>query len=219
MRKRTKLAIGAGAALAVVGAGGAVAADRLTPATDSKAIVEDAAKQLGVSPAELTDALEQALENRIDAAVESGRLTQERADEMKERLESGEFPLFPGRGFGHHGQRHGPALDTAAAYLGLTEAELRDALREGTTLAGIARDEGKSVDRLVAALVAAAQERLDQAVEHGTLTKERRDELAAGLEERLTAVVNAERPAFRGHRGFGGPGAFRGGPEGMPPAA
>jgi hypothetical protein len=209
MKKRTKLAIGTGAALAVVGAGGALAADRLSPATESKAVVEDAAKELGVTPAELTDALKQALENRIDAAVESGRLTQERADAMKERLESGAFPLFPGRGFGHHGHGHGPALDAAAAYLGLDEAELRDALRAGTTLAGIARDEGKSVDGLVDALVAAATERLDQAVEDGKLTQERRDELVAGLEERLTAVVNAARPAFRGHRGFGE----------MPPAA
>ena len=51
MKNRTKLAAGAGAALAVVGAGGAVAADKLTPKEESKAVVEDAAKQLGVDPA------------------------------------------------------------------------------------------------------------------------------------------------------------------------
>ncbi len=37
MKKRTKLAASAGAALAVVGASGAVAADRLTPKEESKA--------------------------------------------------------------------------------------------------------------------------------------------------------------------------------------
>ena len=40
MKKRTKLAVGAGAALAVVGASGAVAADRLTPKEESKAVVD-----------------------------------------------------------------------------------------------------------------------------------------------------------------------------------
>ena len=76
MRKRSKIAAGAGAALAVAGAGAAVAADRLTPKAESQAIVNDAAKQLGVDPAKLSDALEQALKNRIDAAVTEGRLSQ-----------------------------------------------------------------------------------------------------------------------------------------------
>ena len=76
MKKRSKIAAGAGAALAVVGAGAAVAADRLTPKAESQAIVNDAAKQLGVDPAKLSDALEQALKNRIDAAVKEGRLSQ-----------------------------------------------------------------------------------------------------------------------------------------------
>ena len=96
MKKRTKLAAGAGAALAVVGAGGAVAADRLTPKEESKAVVEDAAKQLGVDPAKLTDALQKALENRIDEAVKAGRLTEEQGEAMKQRIEAGDFPLFGG---------------------------------------------------------------------------------------------------------------------------
>ena len=74
MKKRSKIAAGAGAALAVAGAGAAVAADRETPRAESQAIVNDAAKQLGVDPAKLSDALEQALKNRIDAAVQEGRL-------------------------------------------------------------------------------------------------------------------------------------------------
>ena len=79
MKKRSKIAAGAGAALAVVGAGGRRGADRLTPKAESQAIVNDAAKQLGVDPAKLSDALEQALKNRIDAAVKDGRLTRSRA--------------------------------------------------------------------------------------------------------------------------------------------
>ena len=39
MKKRSKIAAGAGAALAVAGAGAAVAADRQTPKAESQAIV------------------------------------------------------------------------------------------------------------------------------------------------------------------------------------
>src|SRR4029450_4336104 len=110
MKKRTKLAGAAGAALAVVGAGGAIAADKLTPGDESKAGVEEPAKQLGIDPAKLNDALKQALENRIDEAVKAGRLTEEQGKAMKQRIEANDFPLFlgPGPAFGFRGFRpHG----------------------------------------------------------------------------------------------------------------
>lgn len=226
MRKRTKLAVGAGTALAVVGTGAAIGATKLTPREESRAVLEDAAKQLGVTPAKLGDALKQALANRIDEAVDAGRLTEEQAARMKQRLESGDVPLLAGPLFGGHRGPHGHhpggriALDAAAGYLGVTEAELRESLRAGESLADVAKAEGKAVAGLVDALVAAQTERLDEAVEAGRITKERRDEIVAGLKERVTDAVNGVRPAFegkrKGERGFG----FRGREsEPLPPAA
>jgi transposase-like protein len=228
MRKRTKLAVGAGAALAVAGAGGALAAGQLSRSAESDAVVNDAARQLGVEPAKLSDALKQALENRLDEAVKAGTITKEQADRMRQRLESDDFPLFatPGLGHregGHHGfGMRGMELDAAASYLGVAEAELRESLRDGKTLAEVARAEGKSVDGLVSALVAEATKRLDVAVKAGRLTDAQRDELVAGLKERVTNAVNGVRPAFeRMPRGFGGPGGrgMHGGPMELPPAA
>ena len=226
MKKRTKLAAGAGAAIAVVGAGGAIAATKLSPEAESKAVVEDAAKQLGVTPAKLRAALEQAVENRIDQAVKDGRLTAEQAEAMKQRLESGDFPLFGGPMFGGKGLHHHlhVGIEAAASYLGVTEAELRQQLRDGKTLAEVAKAEGKSVDGLVDAIVAAEKKELDEAVAAGKLTKAQRDAIVAKLEQATTAIVNGARPAFEGRRGFGfrghgpgaGPGEFRGGP-GIPP--
>jgi hypothetical protein len=220
MRKRTKLAAGAGAALAVAGAGGAVAATQLSPSEESTAIVADAARQLGVTPERLGDALKQAYENRIDQAVEDGRLSAEAAERLKERLEADEVPLLlpPRHGLGHHGPRlFRFGLDTAADYLGVDEAELRESLHEGRTLAEVAGEEGKSVDGLVDALVAEQTERLDEAVADGRLTKAQRDEIVAGLEERVQAMVEAE--PFRGlHGPRGVPGfGFGGHRHGAPP--
>ncbi|MGH3070839.1 MAG: hypothetical protein ACRDNB_01050 [Gaiellaceae bacterium] len=219
MKKRTKLAAGAGAALAAAGAGGAIAATQLSPNEESKAVVEDAAKQLGVDPARLSDALKQALENRIDEAVEDGSLTKEQGEAMKQRLEADDFPLFGGPLLGHPHKGFGlhvfGDLDAAASYLGLSEAALREQLRDGKTLADVAKDEGKSVDGLVDALVAEATKSLDAAVADGRLTKAQRDKLAAHLEQRAADMVNGVRPSFPGLRpgfrfpGPGGPGGFR----------
>lgn len=220
-KNRIRLVASAGAALAVAGGGAAFAANELTPRQESSAIIDDAAKQLGVESAELADALEQALENRVDEAVADGRLTKEQGAELKARLASGEVPLLGlrggGPGFGHHG--HGAQLDAAATFLGLTEAELREQLRDGKSLAEIAKAEGKTAAALVDALVAAAKTDLAEAVESGRLTDAQRDRIVEELEDRITEGVNATPGEhFRGGPRFhGGPG-FRGGPDGSPPA-
>ena len=210
-RKGTLVAGGSAAVLLVIGLGaaGAVAASKvLSPSDASKAVIDDAAAQLGVKPQALSSALKQALENRIDVAVADGRLTKEQGAELKKRLESSDYPLLfggirPDGPFGHRfgfgfGFGLGPdggfgVLDTAASYLGLSEDALRTAL-DGKTLAQVAKDRGKSVSGLVAALVAAEDKRIDEAVASGRLTKDQAASLKAGVEERMQALVNGELP-------------------------
>jgi polyhydroxyalkanoate synthesis regulator phasin len=221
MNRKRKLTIVAGTAAALVlgaGVAGAVAASgALSPSEESEAIIEDAAEELGVEPSALSNALKAALKSRVDAAVEAGRLTEDQGQELKERIDSGEVPLLFG-GLGHHGLGHGVlgGLEAAADFLGLTESELRARLHDGESLADIARDEGKSVDGLVAALVADANERLEQAVAEGKLTQAKADAISEDLEDRIRARVNGEHPS--GGPGFGrfGPrGGFFGGPHGL----
>ncbi len=209
-RMKTKLIAGAGAVFAAAGGGVAIAATQLSPAEENKAIVADAAKQLGVDPTKLNDALEQALENRIDARVKDGTLTEAQATQLKARIAAGDVPLFAsprggdrdgrhgGRGFGQH-------LDAAATYLGVTPAALRTQLEAGKTLADVAKAQGKTVAGVVAALVADEKKELDAAVAAGKLTAAQRDQLLTGVEARITAMVNGERPAG-GPKGFGRPG-------------
>lgn len=212
----TKRGLVAGTLIALVvglGAAGAIAAnDVFSPREESKAIIDDAASQLGVEPSELSSALKQAMKKRIDAAAEAGRLTEEQAQELRDRIDSDDFPLLGprgpgGPGFHGHGPGHfgrGEVFGTAATFLGLTEAELRQQL-EDKTLAEVAKDKGKSVSGLVVAMVAAAEKSIDQAVADGKVTKEQATELKSGLEERMTDLVNGELrrgPGFHG-RGFG----------------
>src|SRR5256714_14626546 len=208
MDRKLKLKVGAGvaAAAAVAGGGAALAADRFGSSSDSQAVVNDAAKQLGVTPSALSSALKKALENRIDAAVAAGELTKAQGDELKQRIESGVLPLFFGPRGGPH--EHFGELDAAASYLGLTEAALETQLESGTSLAQVAKDRGKSVDGLIQALVDQATKRLDAAAAAGRLTKAQEQQILVGLKQRTTDFGNGIRRRdhhFRFDRGFAGP--------------
>jgi hypothetical protein len=190
-----------------VGAGAAVAAQKLvSPKQESQAIINDAASRLGVQPSALSDALKAAFKARIDAAVADGRLTKDRGDKLKARIDSGDVPFFGG-GFGrgpHHGHGLFIRLDAAATYLGVSKADLRASLRDGKTLAQVAKDKDKSVDGLVAAMVTAAKNRLAEAVAAGKLTDAQRDAIEQTLEQRTRDLVNAAPPALRRHGPRGG---------------
>lgn len=218
MKSKSRIAGVTAAAVALVGGGAAIAADRLTPKEASDAVVADAAKQLGIEASKLDAALKKALSNRVDAAVEAGQLTEAQGEELKERIAAGEVPLVGvGPGMKHHFGHRFADLDVAAEYLGVTEEALRTSLREGSTLAEIAEDKGKSVDGLKDALVAAAKADLAEAVEDGRLTAAQQAEIIADLPERIDDLVNGELGLRGGHgpRGFhfGGPG-FGGPPAG-----
>ena len=203
---RKKAIAAAVAALALVGGGAAVAATQLGSDANEQAILSDAAKRLGVDPADLGNALEQAYAARIDAAVAAGRLTREQGDELKQRLKDGELPLVGGPFLDGHRGFHGPhllvGLDAAASYLGLTEAQLHDRLASGKTLADVAKDEGKTVDGLKQALVDEAKTHLDQAVADGRLTQAQEDDILAELRQRLDDLVDGRGFPMHGP-GFG----------------
>jgi hypothetical protein len=203
-------------AFALVAGGGAAIAGTglLSPKQEREAFLNDAAKELGVEPSELGAALKSALKKRVDAAVEAGRITKAEGDRIKARIDAGDAPVFfggpglgrgpGGFGFRHHGRdfehRRGAGLAAAASYLGLTAEKLRASLEDGKTLAQVAKDRGKSVDGLVQAMLADKTKGLDEAVKAGRLTKAERDDLVAGLKQRITDLVNGRFPPHGHHK-------------------
>jgi hypothetical protein len=226
MKVSRKLILGAVAGLAVAGAGAAVAATQFgDPKAESQAIINDAAGQLGVQPNALSDALKKAYENRIDAAVAAGRLTKAQGDAIKAQIESGNVPLVMPGFRGGPGPMGGPmrpgagmrGLDAAASYLGLSESDLLAKLQSGKSLADVAKDQGKSVDGLVQALVDDAKTHLDQAVADGHLTQAMEDQILGQVKQHITDLVNGTAPQGFGpnFRGGSGPPGFPG-PSGPP---
>jgi hypothetical protein len=219
MRKLTskKVLAATVAGLAVAGGGAAIAASQSDSSGSS--FLDGVARHLGISSQELVDATRAAAIDQVDQALKDGRLTQEQADALKERIESADIPAFLGPGLFGPGHRFGPdvpggrhmflfgdKLDAAADYLGLTEAELREQLGGGSSLADVAKAQGKSVEGLEQAILKAARSSLDEAVEAGRLTKEQADAFYERLEGAVGDIVDGNLPELRHGRGFGGPG-------------
>jgi hypothetical protein len=217
MRKLTskKVLAATVAGLAVAGGGAAIAASQ-SDTSPASSFLDAVAKHLGISSQELEDATRAAAIDQVDQAVKDGRLTQEQADELKSRIESGDVPGFLGPGvfgFGHRFGQDGPGghhmflfghkLGAAAEYLGLTEAELREQLADGKSLADVAEAQGKTVDGLKDAILKAARTNLDEAVEAERLTQEQADAFYERLESVVDDIVNGTLPTFRHGRGPG----------------
>jgi hypothetical protein len=211
-RLKPGLAVGA-VLLAGVGAGGVAFARDGGDSERGAAVSRDevlarAASDLGVDADRLRQALRDAFSAELDEAVASGALTRERADRALERLERrGGFPLLERRHGGRGWGSRGP-LREASSFLDLSPAELRDELREGKSLAEVARERGASVNGLVDALVEAKRARLREAVAAGRLTQEEADRKLDRLRERVDALVERQPGArpFGGRSGRGGDG-------------
>jgi hypothetical protein len=112
----------------------------------------------------------------------------------------GRFRVTPGGPAG--GGFFGGQTSSAATYLGISPMALRADLRKGETLAEVAKAQGKSVDLLVAAMIAAEKTRLETAVTNGVLTPAQAAQIESTMQLRVTAIVNGTRP--QGFQGFGG---------------
>ncbi|MCP4435188.1 MAG: hypothetical protein GY812_06765 [Actinomycetia bacterium] len=206
MEIHKKLAIaGITAGLVGGGAAGAVLTSAGVSGAEPASVTQDEGEQApeeGARP-DKGDFLAEALA----PLVADGTINQSQADAVIEALK--EARPEGRKGHGHKGIKGGEA---AAEALGITTQELRQALRDGATIAEVAALQGVDVQTVVDAMVAEAQERLAAAVADGKLTQEEADEKAAELTERITDVVNNGRPeGERGPRGPRGPGG-QGGP-------
>lgn len=141
-----------------------------------------------------------AAQQRLDQAVQNGRLSQNEADRMLDRLTETVTRLVDDPELGQRaGERREQARETALI-MGLVRAtadlsnlaipEVLDAVRAGQSLAAIATANGSTADAVVQQLVDRQQPRLDRAVAAGRLTQEEADELLAAGIDRATELVN-----------------------------
>lgn len=156
------LLVGGGVAVAGSGDGGrgARCEERLAKAAEER----------GVSVEQLRADIKARLLARIAAAEQAGRISPERAAKRSERVSAGNLCKGARHARGRPAARG--MIRAAAEFLGLDREELREQL-PGSSLADLARKQGKSVDALTAAMLVPAKTRLARAVANGRMTQAR----------------------------------------------
>ena len=155
--------------------------------------VAELAKEKGI---DLQQMAVDKLTERLQQAVDNGRLTQEEADqklaEMQAKIESGEAFERPDKG---------NRLEGWAETLGMTVEELQAALDAGQTPKEIAAAQGINLQQLA---VDKITERLQQAVENGRLTQDEADQKLAEIQEKIESGEGTFfKPGDRSHGKFG----------------
>lgn len=167
-----------------------------TPYTD--VFLQKLAAQLGLSVDRLRAAATSAANATIDQAVRAGDLPQNRAAELKARVQVAplNFGLGgrprPERGPAEPGERRpraglGRAVTAAVARtLGLSEQALRAQLRSGQTVTQLAQAKGVSTQTVRSAALAALKSELAREVQAGRLTQAQADQRLARAQAETT---------------------------------
>jgi len=92
---KRNLVIGLAALAVAAFAGGAYAATQNSGPTTRQAFLNDVAKRLHVTPAQLSAALNGATVDQLQAEVKAGNLTQAQANALAQRLKNGQVPALP----------------------------------------------------------------------------------------------------------------------------
>jgi ribosome-binding protein aMBF1 (putative translation factor) len=157
----------------------------------------------------LSATLVNAVNAAIDKALADAKLTKEQADKAKADAPA-QITKFVGQ---NYPQPRAPKTTTrvtrvtefvgdiysaAREYLGLSQADLLKALREGKTIGEVATTAGKSKAELAATITAAANVKIDKAATDGKLTAEQATALKAQVGPAVTALIDRKLPtAFR----------------------
>jgi ribosomal protein S20 len=159
--------------------------------------VAQVATEHGVDPASVVNAIVAAGTARIDQAAAQGTIDASKGDQAKQKL-----PDFANRFVNEAKPKNGngrgyglrkDAVQAAAKEIGVSTDDLKQARKDGKTIAQVAKDHDKSVDDVVSAIVKAATSDIDQAVKSGKLDSKRADELKSKLPDRVKQFVNGEK--------------------------
>jgi hypothetical protein len=166
--------------------------DELRAQLESGKTLAQIASAQGKSVSGLEDVIYADAKTHLDQAVANGKITADEEQTMLAELKShlDEIVNNAGPHVTVKGVGGGPFGEAAAAYLGLTPAELRAQLEGGKTLAQVAADQGKSVEGLKAAILAGAKTELDAAVVAGKITAAQEQKMLDELESHIDDLVN-----------------------------
>ncbi len=166
------------------------------------------ANEHDVSVEELKGLLTAQMTNHIEQGVKEGRISADRATNMKAHMADRVDNMINGKGPMHHpnGDKRRPGMMADAKLLELLkidQATLRTELQTGKTLAAIAKERGVSEQELKDRLIARMTERLDEAVKSGRISAEQAADRKVNIAEMVDNLINGKAPMHPGFQGHG----------------
>jgi cell division FtsZ-interacting protein ZapD len=148
-----------------------ISTDDLRAALRDGQTLAEVAGANGVDPQRVVDDLVDNGTARLEAAVAAGRIDQAAADQRKAGLPERAADLVNGEleRDAHRDPRRSAAIRAAAEAIGIDADELRDALRDGQTIAQVAEANGVDPQDVIDALVARSTERITKLVNGDTV--------------------------------------------------
>ena len=132
-------------------------------------LIERIAQRMGVSTDQAKAAIKARIFARIDEAVKNGRMSKERADALKAKIDADLCAAFAGMAHHKAEKRAAKGMFRAAGeFLGLSKEQLREQL-PGTSLVALAVKQHKTAANLKAAMVAPGKTKLDKALADGKI--------------------------------------------------
>ncbi len=155
--------------------------------------IAQVATEHGVDPNTVVTAIITAVTQQIDQKAAAGTVDPSRAEQAKQKL-----PDFANRFVNETKLRRRyrilkDAVKAAATEIGVSADQLKDALKNGKSIAQVAKEHDKSVDDIVDAIVKESTSDIDQAVKDGKLDSSKADEIKQKLRDRVKKLVNRER--------------------------
>ncbi|MCR8641858.1 hypothetical protein NV379_04220 [Paenibacillus sp. N1-5-1-14] len=126
--------------------------DAVRQQLESGKSLSDIASSKGISTEKLKSALISQKSSRIDEAVKSGAMTEDKAKEIKNKLNANIDKMIQHKGMWHarrHATRLLPSQEKLAKKLGITQDELRQKMKSGQSLAEIAQERGLTKAQLI----------------------------------------------------------------------
>jgi hypothetical protein len=152
------------------------------------------------------DSVLDAVAQRLDRAVAEGKLDEARAEAIRSRLErvatrinerdpGARLHRRPRAVIRRHFRR--AAIGVAASTIGIDRRKLREARRDGQSIADVARAHEVDPQTVIDAISNATVKRIDAAVDAGRIDADRAATVKERLADRITRLVDATRAARR----------------------
>ncbi len=163
--------------------------------------VADVARSHNVDPQKVIDAIDTAADKKVDEALAAGKIDTARAAAIKAKVPARVTKLvnteLKGKVKGlvaraklrRHARRSGVTI--AAGVIGIQPKALVDAVKGGQTVADVARSHSVDPQKVIDAVTAAANKKVDTAVTNGKIDPARATTLKDRLDKRIATLVNA----------------------------